>query len=498
MVGQARRRTVAAFAAGVVLSLLLAPAGARAAVVTDSFSGTDGTLLQAHVGETGASWSQNPAFPQFSGQAHLSGNRVYAAAGSLYTASGVPPSADYDVWADLYVKSNVGSTGIVARADGDPANSGDTDAEYVARYDQPTGSWQLLRCMGVCELLGSYAQALTVGQTYTLHLALRGTALKLYVDSVLRVSVPDDWNPIARAGRAGIGQWGADATPTTGYHLDNFTVDAPATVLWAGNAEQPAEQEWASWCINNGDGTLANPGNGVLIPTGATSDRIQRSTFAVQGTYSYRFQVQQDDHCGSPSKAAVRSELGQDNPSRSTMLNRIFYENDDRWIAWQVYLPTDFPSDTSLWQEIAQWHQFAGGGPPLEMGVTQGKFHLIRSTTTYYSDVDTEDVTPTASWPVVKGRWVKFTMHVKFSPNPAVGFVELYGDLATPGQIRQLLPKTPTWTMKKDANGNALRTHARIGIYRNASIPSPSTLYYDGYTVATTRAAAEQAAFTLP
>ena len=45
---------------------------ADAAVVTDTFTGADGTLLQNHVGETGATWTK-----RYPANFTLASNRVY-------------------------------------------------------------------------------------------------------------------------------------------------------------------------------------------------------------------------------------------------------------------------------------------------------------------------------------------------------------------------------------------------------------------------------------
>jgi hypothetical protein len=219
------RRTLAAVFAVAAL-LALAPA-AGAAVVTDSFTGTDGTLLQGHVGETGATWTKHPNYPA---DLTLLTNRVWGPQWGMYLASGIPSGAEYDVSATLTVKSNAGAIGVVGRA----AASG-TDSLYLARYNAATGAWELVSCTSACTVLSSFAQTLTVGQTYALKLEIRNAQKKLYVDGVQRASSID--NGITAVGRAGIRQGPADSTTTTGYHLDNFSVDMPSatdTTITAG------------------------------------------------------------------------------------------------------------------------------------------------------------------------------------------------------------------------------------------------------------------------
>jgi hypothetical protein len=73
-----------------------------------------------------------------------------------------------------------------------------------------------------------------------------------------------------------------------------------------------------------------------------------------------------------------------------------------------------------------------------------------------------------------------------------VGFLEIYGNLGDGRGMRQLMPLTVMSTMKIDPNtGQTINSHPRWGVYRNSTIAGTATAYYDGYTVATTRAAAE-------
>ena len=68
------------------------------------------------------------------------------------------------------------------------------------------------------------------------------------------------------------------------------------------------------------------------------------------------------------------------------------------------------------------------------------------------------------------------------------------GDLADGQGFRQLKGLTPGWTLKYGATGAPVNVGARFGIYRLA-LAQDSTLYFDGFNVATTRAGATQQAF---
>src|SRR4051794_8698828 len=176
--------------------------------------------------------------------------------------------------------------------------------------------------------------------------------------------------------------------------------------------------------------------------------------------------------------------------------DRLFREGQDVWISWQMYLPSNFALDKAS-NTIAQWKQAAGlGNPALCMDGSANAWRLFRA-----GDI-TGNSGLIASFPAAKNVWARHTLHIKFSPNPAVGFVEWYGDNGDGKGMRTILPKYMTWTMKRDgsSNGNplgagkALPSHTRLGLYR-AVYNQDSDLYADGYTVATARSAAEAHAF---
>jgi hypothetical protein len=273
------------------------------------------------------------------------------------------------------------------------------------------------------------------------------------------------------------GEGGPRGITFDGRFDPNATVAPP---LWRAAAEFPTDVEWASVScadpsrvtqVGDADGQPVRPGPGA-----------------------YRIAVNDGDASvyDSDPPPGERCELGQANPSRPGA--PLFAEGDERWISWKVLLPSSFPMNASLFQGIAQWKQVGGlGTPALAMGVTNGHFTL-----------DSSDSYVSGNGPMISrvvgtaiaNQWVRFTLHVKFSPDPAVGFVELYGNLDGSGQ-QQLVPLTHIWTMKRDQTGATASSHARIGIYRHNDIAGDTYIYYDGYTVAPTKALAESSAFGL-
>ena len=197
--------------------------------VNDPFTDTAGVLLSAHTEPVaGALWTRHPAYLT-DGLVISDANRVRADVGAnmAYFAPGVPASADYDVQADLTAKSvTVGRIGIAGRCD-TTANT-----MYFMRYDAQTNlRWELYRAQdNVLTLLGNFAQTLAVDATYTVKLEMRGSAIKLYVDGTVVITV-NDTAPVTGAGRAAIRHSGNPSTSTTGLHVDNFVaVNAPGAV----------------------------------------------------------------------------------------------------------------------------------------------------------------------------------------------------------------------------------------------------------------------------
>jgi hypothetical protein len=274
----------------------------------------------------------------------------------------------------------------------------------------------------------------------------------------------------------------ASAAPGAGGSTGGGTV--PGTVLWKADGEQPLVNEWAS---------LSTTTHCAMTLDGVSSDaRISRVTSPVaKGTGAWGFTVNDGDDC-----YGERAELGQALPSRGSFTDaRLFNNGDDRWISLQVYLADDFPTTTGNWQVIAQWKQLAAPGGPvspmLALQVHNGAFYLENSDSP--TSTNSRGTVPYRLAGAVKGRWAKLSFHFKFSPDRNVGLAEVWGDVDGAG-VKQLLAPTHMWTMQL-SNGAPVPSASRIGIYRNSAINGTAHVYFDGYTVATTRGAAEANAF---
>jgi hypothetical protein len=241
---------------------------------------------------------------------------------------------------------------------------------------------------------------------------------------------------------------------------------ASASVVWSAGAEKPLLQEWANYSCQD-------------------ATRITRVTLpSAQGRYAYRVNLNDGD-----SSFGERCEMAMGSPTRDGF--PVFSPGDDTWIGYQVYIPASFPEDGDKYNEITQFKQVNDlCAPALSLHVEQDRLLLFHSADNR-SSCGGRSVWST---PMAYDRWIKLLYHVKWSSDPSVGSVELWGDVNGSG-LTQLMPRTSMFTMKMDSSDRTQPVDARLGIYRDSSIAGDATAYFDGFTIATDRASAEDGAF---
>jgi len=252
------------------------------------------------------------------------------------------------------------------------------------------------------------------------------------------------------------------------------------TTFWRADAENTIDREWASYATPQHCSNTTAPG--------MTDTRVRRDTsIRAKGTASYRLEVRDNDICYGNE----RTEIAQGNPTRSDMLDRLFKDGQDRWMSWQMRLGEGFPVNTGGWYDVIQWKQMGAlGSPAIALEVQDGQWDV----TTTGSDPSRQVWGRSSLGPAKAGTWVKFTAHIKFSPSSSVGFIHFFGDLGDGRGMRELLPLKKIATMKVDG-GRTIDSHLRIGLYRDKAISGTHFAHYDGWTIASTRAAAEAGAF---
>lgn len=156
-----------------------------------------------------------------SSSAYINNNRLWGegAAPPRYVHSATPPSADYEVSADIYIVTTGSfSAGVLARAVPGSLTG------YWGRY-RPDVGWQIQRYnAGAGTVLGSAVpESISAGTTRRIRLRVVGNVISLYRDAETTpiISVTDA-SPLTEAGKAGI----LVSTPkTAGVHLDNWSAD---------------------------------------------------------------------------------------------------------------------------------------------------------------------------------------------------------------------------------------------------------------------------------
>lgn len=224
-------------------------------------------------------------------------------------------------------------------------------------------------------------------------------------------------------------------TKTLSFLLCAALLSAPAfaAIKWRGDFET---------------GDLSQYGSKQMV----AADRIQVVSNPVkQGSKAIKVTVIQGD---DPINASGnRNELvrAQQDP-----------EGSDVYYRWQTMFAANFPS-VNTWQLFAQWHQPENyGSPPLQFQVIGEEIQLTLG----------REEKLVWKTPMVRGHWLDFIFHVKFSDDASVGFVELWYN----GQ--KVLPKTFGQTR---AN-----TWMKLGLYRNETVSPVGVVYHDGMVLGDT------------
>jgi Polysaccharide lyase len=152
---------------------------------------------------------------------------------------------------------------------------------------------------------------------------------------------------------------------------------------------------------------------------------------------------------------------------------------DDLWFGFSSYLAPGFPTE-AYWQVITQFKQNFDGSPPLELNVEDGQYKLEGGQG--HPDGSKVFVKPLAD--ATTGVWADWVLHVKFSADPAEGYVEVWKD----GQqvLDRFAPEGGTLYPGPDGND---ASYVKTGYYRDADIDQPGTIYFDNWRIGTSREA---------
>lgn len=166
-----------------------------------------------------------------------------------------------------------------------------------------------------------------------------------------------------------------------------------------------------------------------------------------------RFEVRPEDSIGDTSpRAEVGKYLGEQ-------------EGEERYYRWYTYFPESFPTNyPNSFITFTQWRAVDESEDYTSFMLWGERLELRREGTKW-------------STKLTKGVWHKFVYHVKWSPDPSVGFIELFYD----GQL--VLPKTNVRTMAGTV-ANPVENYVKQGLYKSEDIPT-GVLYQDGFVSGT-------------
>jgi hypothetical protein len=196
-----------------------------------------------------------------------------------------------------------------------------------------------------------------------------------------------------------------------------------------------------------------------------------------EGNYAAKFTV--DDTSTKANCPAVPTE----DPRAQVISPRLFGEGDDCYIAFSTYFPSEFPTISKGWMQVAEiYGPPFGGSPSIGIGVEGDRLVLHRGPTNNWEAVWKEGSD------IPKGTgWEDIVLHVKFSTDPTVGFVEVWhnGVKQTLGNGSQRMYYD---TLIPGINWDGSTPNRLIlNQYRGLSPAlGPITLYHDAARVGTT------------
>ena len=224
------------------------------AFVSDTFTDTDGVLLQNHTPDVGGAWEALdfswPSLAATTLYAAINTNRARAAASSTriraYRNATAPATNEYDVQA-IHTLTTAGTNvfaGLLGRMTPTGVISADVDRyRCVYNFHGSVGSraWSLAKVVsGTQTVLDSLTEDIGAG-THTIKLEVRTATKRAFLGAVQKLSSADD--AITQVGRAGIG-----IDPTQG--VNNYTDDFSATDV-AGGTDRRGRVSWAEFEVAN-------------------------------------------------------------------------------------------------------------------------------------------------------------------------------------------------------------------------------------------------------
>lgn len=193
------------------------------------------------------------------------------------------------------------------------------------------------------------------------------------------------------------------------------------------------------------------------VPTGVVTSPVRA------GKYAYKAEIRDNVLIYGTERSSYENGPG-------TCKNYRYAMGAETWTAMSYYLAPDFPK-YSAWSLVTQWKEPNAGTPPQQIGLQNERFNIRGR--------GSESPRPLLDLgPIVRGQWIDFVVHQKWSDNASVGFVEVYRN----GTL--VLPKTYLATME----AGSAPLFLSVGEYRDLSNSGTAILYVDEARIGPTRA----------
>lgn len=194
---------------------------------SDTFTDTNGILLQNHTSNSGHTWSKIAGDTDITIQTNEARLRSDTSSvdDALYVINATPPSADYYVQAVCRHGDPTSSNalvGVVARCDETGANRYQA---YLFGGSAGNRGLRLVKSVaGSGTTLGTYLFDWAGNTNYTIKLECRGSTIRVFLDGVERINVTDTSISSANKGGIRLVAAGSSLDPNHAW-VDNFEVD---------------------------------------------------------------------------------------------------------------------------------------------------------------------------------------------------------------------------------------------------------------------------------
>jgi hypothetical protein len=220
-------------------------------------------------------------------------------------------------------------------------------------------------------------------------------------------------------------------------------------LLWRGDYQTGNFKQWSR---------LQAVAGGASIVTSPTHN----------ARYTARYRVR-------PGDDPIHSR-GERAEARASQKQTGGYESKQYWYAWSTLFPmgAGLPPSAESWNIFTQWHQTESDGCPANIAFQADTSHSppaikLRVRGGALHDCRAESDLLRRPAPLQLGRWYDFVVHIKWSSEPSLGFIEAWID------DEKVLPKTQTATLYRGQGA-----YLKQGFYR-----APSLLTTNVYHVGT-------------